>query len=286
MSWHKEQIGFLTFAQNTEAVDYLRLAYLQALNIKTLMPDAKYAVVVDEQTKQKITESHKKIFDYIIDLAIDLNDKDSTWKLANEFQVFHLTPFKETIKLESDLLFTRDIRHWLQAFRLKDIVLSTGCKDYIGNKSPIRAYRKFFDDNQLPDIYNGLMYFRYSQAANDFFKIAGLVAKHWNNIKHSYFKNCRENTPSTDVLYAITAKIIGIEQCTLPSLEFINFAHMKPRIQGWNDDADWIDIVPTQIDGNMIRINNVNQYWPVHYYNKEFATNELIEHYEQRIGII
>ena len=46
-SQFKEQQGFLTFAQNTD-VDYLRLAYLQALSVKLTMPTAKYAVIVDE----------------------------------------------------------------------------------------------------------------------------------------------------------------------------------------------------------------------------------------------
>lgn len=285
MSWHKDQIGFVTFAQNTESVDYLRLAYLQALNIKSFDPNAKYAVIVDTATNRCVTDWYRRAFDYVIELDVDYNSGDSSWKLANEFQVFRLTPFKETIKLESDLLFTRNIEHWINTFRLKDLVLSTGCKNYLGKRSTNRSYRKFFDDNQLPDVYNGIMYFRYSQTANDFFRLAGLIAKHWDSIKHTQFLNCREDRPSTDVLYAITAKIIGVENCTLPSLDFINFAHMKPRIQGWNEDSAWNEIVPNLVDNGVIRINNVNQYWPVHYYNKEYATDELIKYYEQRVRI-
>ena len=164
---HQAHQGFLTIAQNTE-INYLKLAYVQAMSIKLTMPDSLYAVIVDEHTEQQITEDHKKVFDYIITLPHDYA-KDQTWKLSNEWQVFYLTPFKETIKLESDLIFTRSIKHWWTVFRLKNIVLSYGCRDYAQNISTSRHYRKLFDDNELPDVYNGLMYFRYSQEANDFF---------------------------------------------------------------------------------------------------------------------
>ena len=44
---YKAQQGFMTIAQNSADVDYLRLAYLQALSIKLTMPGSLYAVAVD-----------------------------------------------------------------------------------------------------------------------------------------------------------------------------------------------------------------------------------------------
>ena len=135
---HKEQFGFVTIAQNTDTVDYLNLAYLQAKNVKQTQKNSRYAVIVDAATKEKITEKHLAVFDYVIDIPTDLNPVHSKWKLLNEWQVFWLTPFKETIKLESDLLFTRSIDHWLPALRKRDIVLSVGCKNYKGQTSQVR----------------------------------------------------------------------------------------------------------------------------------------------------
>lgn len=283
---HKSQVGFCTLAQNTADVDYLRLAYLQALNVKVLHPGAEYAVIVDKETAKCITENHRTVFDYIIELSHDYNDPNSNWRLANEWQVFWHTPFKETIKLESDLLFTRNIMHWLPAFRLKDIVLSTGCKDYTGKKSDVRAYRKLFDDNNLPDVYSGLMYFRYSKTSVDFFSLAQQLSLNWTEIRDKILKNCREEFPSTDVLYAVTARTLGEELCTIPSADFINFVHMKSGIQGWSDARPWHETVVAEHDETMIRINNLNQYSPVHYYDKNYVTDDLIKYYEQRIGIL
>lgn len=277
------KVGFVTFAQNTTTVDYLRLAYLQAMNIKSVMPKMPYAVIVDSNTAKQITDVQRQVFDYVIELAEDYNAPGSEWKLANECQVYDYTPFEETIKLESDLLFTRSIEHWLSAFRLRDIVISSGCKDYTGKLSQDRFHRQLFDDNDLPDVYNGLMYFKRCDTAAQFFHIAKKINHNWPAIRDSALRKCNEEYPSTDVLYAVTAQIVGREQCTLPSFEFINFIHMKPHIQNWPNVENWTKMIMHEHEGDMIRINNLNQYDPVHYYDKQYATDDLIKYYEQRI---
>ena len=279
MSQHKAQQGFLTFAQNTDTVDYLQLAYLQALNIKATQTNNLCAVIVDARTRELIDDRHIGVFDYIIDITHDHNNIAGTGKFANEWQAFWLTPFKETVKLESDLLFTGSIDHWWTAFRLKNICLSTGCKNYIGVNSTIRKYREMFDANNLPDVYNGLMYFRYSQEAKNFFNAARYIQQQWPCVK-TELKKCLEETPSTDVLYALAAIMVGPENCTMPSMDFINFVHMKPAINGFHETQSFQDVYVTEFTDGMIRINNINQLHPLHYYDKTFATKELINYYE------
>ena len=58
---------------------------------------------------------------------------------------------------------------------------------------------------------------------------------------------------------------------------------MKSGFNGWSDARSWLDTVMSERDGDVIRINNLNQYNPVHYYDKTYATQELIEYYEQRL---
>ena len=273
------QQGFLTIAQNTEDVDYLRLAYVQALSIKLTQRDSQYAVIVDQQTLQQITGKHRAVFDHVITLPQD-HAKDDHWKLANEWQVFDLTPFKETIKLESDILFTRNIDHWWTAFRLRDVVLSLGCRDYQGQPGRSRRYRQVFDDNNLPDTYNGLMYFRYSQTAHTFFNVAKSVYEHWSFIRDTVLKNCRDEQPTTDLVYAVVSSHLGIENCTLPQCDFINFTHMKNAINNWPESTPWPNLVLSEFDLPMVRINNVNQYHPLHYQDKSWITDDVVERFE------
>jgi len=283
MSQHKEQQGFLTIAQNTSEVDYLELAYVQALSVKATQANNRYAVIVDRATHELVTDRHRRVFDYVIELPYDNEQQDSTWKLANEYQVFWLTPFKETVKLESDLLFTRSIDHWWTAFRLKNICLSTGTRNYLGFNSTVRKYRELFDANQLPDVYNGLMYFRFSQEARQFFDAAYYIQSNWEYVRAT-LKKCIEDRPSTDVLYALAALMVGPDLVTMPSMDFLKFTHMKPAINGLTETDQFTDVFVTEFDSGMIRINNVNQLQPLHYYIKDFVTPEIKEWYESRIS--
>lgn len=279
---HQEQQGFMSIAQNSD-VDYLQLTYVQAMSVKLTMPGSKYAVAVDSKTLESVTDAHRKVFDYVITIEDDQAEND-TWKMRNEWQAFYLTPFKETIKLESDLVITRDISHWWTAFRLRNIVLSTGCRDYLGKSSDTRAYRKLFDDNSLPDVYNGLMYFRYTPEAAEFFWWAREIFENWEYVRDNLLKNCRNDEPTTDVVYALAAQIVGEELCTLPEMDYINFTHMKPMVNKFSQVVPWNELVMCETSLPMIRINNVNQYHPLHYQEKSWVTDELVKEYEDELG--
>lgn len=277
----KENLGFLTIAQNNNTNNYLNNAYLQALNFKIIHPEIPYAIIIDNDTKKLITEKMTKVFDYVIDLPVDYANNHEI-KFANECQVFRLSPFTETIKVESDLLITRSIKHWIYAARLKDVLLSYNCKNYRQNVVVDTVYRDFFLKNNLPNIYNGFMYFRYSRSAAEFFTLAEKILFNWEKISENFIFNY-ETTPSTDVLYSVTSLIYGLENCTIPTLDYFNFVHMKNGINGWGrNETGWKDDIHFEIDEKMIRVNHMNQYHPFHYYDKTFCTSELITHYEQQ----
>jgi hypothetical protein len=163
---------------------------------------------------------------------------------------------------------------------LRDIVLSTGCKNYRQENSSVRKYRKTFDDNHLPDVYNGLMYFRFTKTAKDFFDHAKSIFANWESIKNS-LKNCREDVPSTDLVFALAARLVGEELCTLPSADFVNFVHMKPAINNFDNELSFDEVFVSEFDQGMIRINNINQYHPLHYYDKQFVDQDLVDYYER-----
>lgn len=281
---NKQGIGFLTIAQNTATVDYLRLAYLQALVLRKSNPQWSYAVIVDKETNKEISKLKLQPFDHIITLEHDYNPHESSWKLANECQIFQLTPFKETFKIEADLLLPKTIKHFLPTLRTRDLVLSNGCKTIRGDLATSRAYRKFFDENALPDLYSGLMYFRYSEFAASFFKTAKNLFFDWQNVKNYALKHCREDTPSTDVLFSLTAAIMGVENCCLPTYDCFTFVHMKSAINGWLDNYEWHHQFIHEFDSTILRINNLNQLDPVHYHSKSFIDNDIIKYFEDLNG--
>lgn len=276
----KEQKGFLTFAQNNDTTDYLNLAYCQALSVKCTQKITSFAVVVDEFTKSLITDSHKKVFDYIIDIPEDAASTDS-WKMKNEWKVWWLTPFKETIKLESDILFVDSVDHWWPGLQQKEVCLTTDIRDYEGNVSGCRAYRTLFDNNSLPNVYNGLMYFRYGKDSMDFFVYAKYIFEHWDTVKNHLLKDCRDDQPTTDVVFAIAAMMLGEDRCTNPAISYPTFTHMKGAINGWGVNTDWTKTLYAQLDDALhLTVGFTRQQYPFHYYQKKFITPEIIEKYE------
>ena len=266
----KAQQGYFTFAQNTDKVNYLELAYAQALSIKNTQTINQYAVAVDSETKKLITNEHRTVFDYIVDIS----DPD-VHAMSNEWQAWHLTPFKETVKLESDIVFTTCVDHWWTGMRLQEICFTTKIRNYEGKVSNDRTYRKLFDENNLPDIYTGMYYFRFGRTSMELFSLAESIYAHWHLFRDELLKNCREDTPSTDVVFAIAAKILGIEQCTNPALEYPSFVHMKGAINGLDAVADWQQVFPHELYNNNLMINFTRQQWPVHYYQKTFANAHI-----------
>lgn len=259
-----DQQGYFTFAQNTESINYLELAYAQALSIKQTQTVNKFAVAVDSETKKLITEEHQKVFDYVIDIVDPVANA-----MSNEWQAWQLTPFKETIKLESDILFTTSIDHWWNGLRLQEICFTTKIRNHQGLISNNRTYRKFFDENNLPDIYTGVYYFRFGRTSLELFQLAQQIFIHWEYFKN-HLKNCREEHPSTDVVFAIAVRLLGEETCTNPGLDYPSFVHMKGAINGLHANANWQDNFQHELSGTDLMINFNKQIWPVHYYQKDF----------------
>lgn len=262
------QQGYFTFAQNTDKVDYLNLAYAQAVSIKNTQKINQYAVAVDAETKKQITYEHRKVFDYVVDIG-----NPDVHAMNNEWQAWHLTPFKETIKLESDILFTTSIDHWWTGMRLQEVCFTTKIRNYEGEISNARAYRKLFDENNLPDIYTGMYYFRFGRTSMELFQIAEAIYANWTVFRDELLKNCREDRPSTDVVFAIAARLLGEESCTNPALDYPSFVHMKGAVNGLAPAADWQQVYPHELYNNHLMINFTRQTWPVHYYQKTFIND-------------
>ena len=91
--------GILCMAQNNQFVNYARLAYLQRLSLKLVYPDIPYAIVTDQASIDSLSNKQQAAFDHVIILDCDWAD-DQIWKQRNDWQLFHLSPFRETIKVE------------------------------------------------------------------------------------------------------------------------------------------------------------------------------------------
>jgi len=263
--------GYLVVADNTENVDYVDCAIALARSIKIHTPEAKICLVT---TNNVVND----IFDYIVPLPFGDQAPDSNWKLKNDWQVFWASPFTQTIKIEADMIIPHSIEHWWTMFEKRDVVISTSARNYLNDKTNVRTYRKIFDKNNLPDVYNAITYWRYSAFASEFFSLVKTIFNNWKEIQKT-IKGGDLDSGTTDVVYAIAAKVLGVENVTLPNTTYPSMIHMKGKINFLSDE-DWTKELVWELDKSNIRVNTIDQMYPFHYQVKEFS-KILNKHYEQ-----
>lgn len=185
---------------------------------------------------------------------------------ANDWQCFATSPYRQTIKLEADMIAAGPIDHWWTLFEKRDLVISQGCRDFYDRTGRSKHYRKIFDRNALPDVYNAITYWRRSETAMQFFDLVRKIFENWSDYK-SLLK-FPDETATTDVVYAMAAVIIGVENVTLPATLGPTIVHMKQHMiktvtEDWTKELIW--------ESNPFRINTVAQWGLVHYHIKEWA---------------
>ena len=99
--------GYLIPAINTNTVDYVACAEQLASSIRAWHPDANITVL----TKEMLPYGNKGGF-------------------ANDWQVFRASPYRQTIKLEADMIVASPIDHLWTMFEHRDVVVSQGCRDF------------------------------------------------------------------------------------------------------------------------------------------------------------
>ena len=245
--------GYLIPAIDTESVDYLSCARQLARSIRQWHPDANISVLT-------VKRCSDPVFDHVIPLPYgDLGG------FVNDWQCFAASPYRQTIKLEADMVIASSIDHWWTMFEHRDLVISTGARDFYDQPATSRYYRKVFDTNHLPDVYNAITYWRVSKTAKEFFQLVRNIFENWAEYK-TLLKFPDEES-STDLVYAIAAQIIGPELVTMPFTSYPRIVHMKRHIiathtPNWTQELVW--------ENNPLRFNTVAQWGAVHYHQKDW----------------
>lgn len=245
-----EERGYIIPAFNVGAVNYVDCARALAKTLRQRHPDARICLLTNEQYA-----ADHNLFDYT-HVVEDINTDNP---YANDWLVFHQTPFRQTIKLEADMMVASNVDHLWDLFQHRDVVISQGCRDFYDQPAANRKYRKLFDANNLPDVYNAVTYWRLSRTAQDFFNLVREIFTNW--VAYKTLLKFPEDVPSTDVVYAMAAQIIGSELVTLPESISPKIVHMKPGINPFSS-AKWTDELVWEY--NPLRIQTVAQWGFVH----------------------
>ena len=220
-----------------------------------------------EQLKQSILHFHPTA--HVTILTKEMLPFGNLGGYANDWQVFHASPYRQTIKLEADMICASPIDHWWTLFEHRDVVVSQGARTFYDKPAESRYYRKTFDENNLPDVYNAITYWRLSITAREFFDLVRAIFEQW--AEYRSLLKFPDELPTTDVVYAMAAIIIGPERVTLPEGLGPTIVHMKRYINPIQTD-DWTKELTWETDP--LRINTVAQFGLVHYHIKEWLNEQ------------
>lgn len=253
--------GFLIVASNTDQIDYIKCAEKLADSLKFWHPEIPVCLLTDHRI-----DNNK--FDIIRVFPYGDQCQNSQWKLSNDWQVGWSSPFRQTIKLEADMILTSSIDHWWNLLQKRDLVISTGVRNFYNQCAESRFYRRVFDENNLPDVYNAVTYWRLCDLSQRFFKLVRNIFENWSMFR-SLLKFA-DDEPTTDLVYAMAAQTIGTHNVTLPGQDFIKIVHMKKHLNPCRSN-DWTKDFVWEFDQDQLRINTVAQSGFFHYHIKSWA---------------
>lgn len=269
--------GILFLAQNNSE-NYVRQACLCAWSIKTTNPEMSISIATNDFVPKK----YKTLFDNIIEIPGDDLAANESWKVSNRCKLYDISPYNETIVLDTDMLVLSDISSWWKQLEKYELYFTSAPLTYRGEKLTSNFYRRTFVENNLPNIYVGVHYFKKSVKAKEFYDLQKTVVENWKEFYNQHITSKRPEYCSIDVCTSIVVKILDcFDQVTNKSSLYPTFVHMKPKAQNWTRQvSSWQEYVAAYISDDFeFKVGNYKQTGIFHYTENSFVDNIL----EQRI---
>lgn len=270
--------GFIVLAQNTESVDYIKQAYALALSIKASQKINSISLVTNDVVPKK----YQKVFDNIIPIPW-VTDTTSRYCAEHRWKLYHVSPYDETIVLDTDMLMLEDISEWWNYCKNFNLKFCSRVKNYKLDTINDTVNRKAFTENKLSNPYFALHYFKKSQQAHDFYKALEFVINNWEWCWGVFTPKERQEWLSMDLATAVAVEITGDYNSTIDNCCPLEFIHMKPNLQGWPLlPMSWQDGIHYILNsrGELI-VGNIKQSKLFHYVEKDFLSKKILKTLEE-----
>jgi hypothetical protein len=274
--------GYLILAQNNKHTDYLKMAYVNALSIKLTQKTVNSVSLVTDNI-ESIPDNYKNVFDNIIKIPWYDDAFLSEWKIENRWKLYYVTPYKETVVLDADMIFLTEVSHWWKYLTHYNMCIVDKVKTY--RQTLVKDdsyYRQVIVKNNLPNVYSAFFYFKKNEYSKNFWDLVSDIVKHYKEYYNKFLINEKTDKLSMDIVFSIAIHILGIKDEIISNNNFPTFVHMKSKIQDWKTESDdWKNHVGAyfNIDGNL-KLGNSIQNEIVHYTDKRLITDEIMYLYE------
>lgn len=187
--------GILLFARNNSHVDYIKLAYFFAKRARDIL-DLPVSVVTD--SKDFLLLQHKdaeQVFDEIISFENDskgnirlfrdggLASKRLEWKNSGLRHAYDLSPYDETIVLDTDIVITN--KNFLKCFDSQyDLMMYDHCVDLVGIDRGIEFTS--ISDTSVDFYWATVIFFRKTDENKIFFDLIQHIYDNWKHYVNVY----------------------------------------------------------------------------------------------------
>lgn len=259
--------GYLIVAMGA---DYVLQACLCATSIKRTQTINNVSIV----TSDTIPEKYINLFDKIIEIPWHDKNARSFYVTEHRWKNFHVTPYDETVVLDTDMLFLDDVSHWWDYFSNKSIGFVTNVRDYRGRLATSDYYRKTFTANNLPNIYNAFHYFKKDDVALEYYKVLENICNNSEKFYKIFAPKLTPQKSSMDLNHAIAVVYLDIKDYELNNATFV---HMKSHLQQWENTSDnWTSDIPYYVhDDLQVKIGNYSQHGVLHYTEHNFCKGAI-----------
>jgi hypothetical protein len=179
-------IGAVIFAQNNSDIDYTKLAIFAAERVRNYL-NIPVSIITDNK-EWLYTKYPNHMFDKVIEIPTDIgtqqklfydgsiSSKKLDWKNLTRHQIYDLTPYDETLVLDSDYIINSDMLK--KAFdREYDIQLYKNSFDLAGwrNKSEFERINQY----SIPFYWATIFFFRKTPITKTFFDLISYIKLNW-----------------------------------------------------------------------------------------------------------
>ena len=255
--------GYIIIATGAE---YIKQAYLCAKSIKHTQTINNVSLL----TGDKVPDEYTDVFDKIIDIPISDRNKVDFYRTDIRWKAFHSTPYKETVLLDTDMLFLSDISHWWNYLNNYDVCFTSNVRTYKNKLVTNNYYRKTFVENNIPNVYCAFHYFQQNDVALKYYLKLEHVCRNYKDYYKIYTPKLTPKVSSMDLNHAITLLDENIENYIFAPASFV---HMKSQVQDWQvAQQDWTESIPYYFNNDkQLKIGNYLQHGILHYTENSFC---------------
>lgn len=217
--------GILLFAQNNHTVDYVKQAIFCAKKIKKHL-GLPVAIATDNPTYLKETYPYfSKYVDHVLELewySCDqkrtyrdgtMSKKDLEWRNHNRSTAYDITPFDETIVMDTDFIVGNDLL--LNAFDTdQDFLIWRHITDLNMDRPDEYRFNKI-SDRSVDMYWATVFYFKKTESMELFFNLVSHIKENWNFYRLTY--QIPNKTFRNDFAFSIAIHILnGFQRTNWP----------------------------------------------------------------------